>query len=165
MRNIFRFLWIASMLGTISALFVSYAELKDQVYLTLGWGFPSISRDAYFFGSALILVVFSTLTFLLARVVMVAPFKGLPIPHKTNWGRNKFTSLKARQILRDWNYSISSVANYFLSILFLAFGTTNNVDSKLPFLPTYYLYAGFIFIAFVLVLPLAELYTKSEKEH
>jgi hypothetical protein len=156
MRNVYRLLWILSIIGVLVAILITYTEVNDEVYLFFGEGFPAITRSQYFYVSAGLLIFANLVWHFAAAIIPNLPPAFLIIPNRSYWMNTKFRYRKLKEILGNWFLCIGSVSNYWLLVLVLGLRTPNSANPNYQFLPSLYAFVGFGFLA-LLILPLFRL--------
>lgn len=145
MRNIYRFIWIVSILGTISGILITYTEINDVVYMAFGYGLESVTRDQYFYLSFALLIINNILWYVIGRLLVGIPPKMLAIPNKNYWLGNKYRYRKVKEILGNWMLVLAVVTNYWLMVYFLGLKKPNSSDPEYTLLPSYYAWLGYLF--------------------
>jgi hypothetical protein len=143
-------LWILSIVGVLVAILITYTEVNDEVYLFFGEGFPAITRNQYFYTSTGFLFFANLIWYFASLIVPRLPPGLIFVPNRQYWLNTKTRYKKLKQILQNWFLSIGAVSNYWLLVLFLGIKTPNSANPNYQFLPTFYAYVGFFFLALLL---------------
>lgn len=158
MRIVSKIFWIISCIGFLFALFTSYGNATEKLWL----GFDDInqfpvSRNAYFYGALAVFMLFNLLLVAIANLVIALPKPFLFIPKKDFWLGNRENRKDLNTILQSWVYFSACVLNMLLVVVCIYFGEKNHANSLTSF-QKYWLFDVVFVMAFSLVLPFFRLF-------
>ncbi|UZR93978.1 hypothetical protein [Chondrinema litorale] len=136
--KIVKALWIFSFLGCFGVIVLTYAHLP----LTVSIGEVEsdalvISKDAYFYYSTGILLLFNILLNIIGKVIQYVPTQGIIIPNKKLWLTNINTIKELFFLVKSWVRGLAFISNLFLSVVI---GIVYDMNSRGHFVLGWVLY-------------------------
>lgn len=158
MKIVSKILWIISCVGFLFALFTSYGNAAEKLWL----GFDDINqfavtRNAYFYGALAVFMLFNLLLVSIANLVIALPKAFIFVPKKDFWVANRDNRKDLNTILQSWVYFTACVLNTLLVTVCIYFGEKNHANYLITF-EKYWLFNVVLVMAFSLVLPFFRLF-------
>lgn len=160
-----RLLKILSWLGALVFLLYSYYYLPDQIAIHYNEeGVPDnfLSREAFFYISAIFIILLNVFLSLIGRLLIGLPSQVLRVPNATHWLADSTNREQLMYILRNWLNSLAAVLNvYIMAMLFITLRLHTNQRVFLSDF-TWILFAGIaLIVAWVIYLPIRLRYSKT----
>ncbi len=136
--KIVKALWIFSFFGCFGVIALTYAHLP----LTVNIGEIEndglvISKDAYFYLSIGILLLFNVLLNIIGKGIQFVPTQGIIIPNRKEWLTDINTTKELYFLVKSWVRGFAFITNLFLAVVI---GIVYDMNSRGHFVLGWILY-------------------------